>query len=69
MSEGEQAVGLDEWENDYGRNPFENLRRLVEETPDEVPDGVLVDIATRSIAGMGSETARRALERIRDESE
>ena len=69
MTDSEEIEEATEWDHDYSRSAFSNLVLLVEEVPEEVPDNVLEEIAYRSIAGLGPETARRALERIREEQD
>lgn len=45
--------------------PQENCRRLVDEVPNAVPDPVLVEIATRSIAGLDEQEARAVVDEAR----
>lgn len=64
-------TGLDpeqlEWEHSYDRTPYENLRVLVEELPDDTPDREIVQFSFQYIAALGPGVTDRALERIRRE--
>lgn len=56
-----------EWEHSYDRTPYENLRALVEELPDDIPEREVVQFSFQYIAALGPGVTPRALERIRRE--
>lgn len=58
-----------DWEHSYDRTPYENLRALVHELPDDTPDYVIVDFSFRYIMGLGPSTTPRVLATIRSREE
>lgn len=67
MNDSERVEERAGWDHDPGESPKKNMRRLVEAVPPEVSDGILVDVAFRSIAGLGPESARKVLASLREE--
>jgi hypothetical protein len=56
-----------EWQHSYDRTPYDNLKALVEELPDDIPDRVIIEFSFRHIAALGPGVTPKALERIRRE--